>query len=247
MLSAELIRKTQRRKALRRHNRGMAEQEQPSSSAKPKFTYEVFIDELRDLYAQGHKFPAREANAESVTFKRWKLHLIDLLDTIEDAGYEIRCGVRSRIFQAMYGGHSSGAFLRDLTDTLNEMDLVIQKFEKRGAPVLPYKEAFGSAPKKSKKAENEPATVQAPQPLTLPQQISWKWVWEHVPISWFWYAGIGLVAAFAGGITVGKYADSVDKALHPEHPAVTPAPAPPPQTKPAPTPGALSTARPVSK
>lgn len=74
-------------------------------------------------------------------------------------------------------------------------------------------------------------------PLKLPQQVTWKWVREHVPVNWFWYPVAALGAVFAAGIGAGKYWDTVDKALHPEHPAAatsstaSPAPAALPQGK----------------
>jgi hypothetical protein len=219
----------------------MAEQEPLNFSPRKQFDYEAFIEELKELSKQGHNFPARDQNASSQSFNRWKLHLIDLVERIEKQGYEIRCGVGNRLFEAPYSNSNDKVFTRDLGDTLNEVTLIIDNHHKYGVPVLPYKATFGTAPQKSKKAVSEPPPALPLQALTLPQQIGWKWVWEHVPIPWFWYAGIGLIAVFAGGITVGKYADSVDKALHPERPAASPAPVP------APVPAAAPQAKAASK
>ena len=188
----------------------------------------------------------KEQAASSASFRRWKLRLTDLLDNIERLGYDVRCGVAQRVFANMYGSGSDKAWVHHMTETQQELELIIENYEKYGEPPRARQGKtswFGEGQSPAKATAPPPliaseiaAAAAIPQPLILPQQMTWDWLKKHMPISWWWYLGAAVVALLVAAFNVGKYADSVDKALHPEHPVVTsstPSPAPTALPKPA--------------
>jgi hypothetical protein len=40
--------------------------------------------------------------------------------------------------------------------------------------------------------------------LTLPEKVTLAWMWDHVPVTWWWWIGTILVAVFAVGLTLGQ-------------------------------------------
>lgn len=208
-------------------------QQEDSATGKTKFTYGDFINELRKLLAASQEFGQHNSKASSAVFKHWKLHLIDLLDSIEDAGYTVRCDVRNRLFDVMYGGSSSEAFARDLIDTVNELDLVVQKYDKYGVPTGALR--MGRQPK----IATPPPPLQPPtsMPAELPNsdKITWEWAKKHIPVSWIWKAGVGFVVAmaFMAGVAfeVGKWYESMNE-LRPTHAGASSVQAPEPERLP---------------
>lgn len=230
---------------------GVAPSDDGESSPSKRFTYEVFIDELRVLYRDPEGFSLQDATAQSGTFRRWKRKVEDALERVEALGYHPKLGIRTRMFDVMYSGSRDAAFLHDMTETLQEIEILVEGFDKYGSPKnpkvdgTPQVQTVKPTPFDKKQLPVAPATTGAPPepipalppaPLALPQQVTWEWAKKHIPVSWFWYVAVGAISVLGVGITIGKYLDGVDKALHPEHPlvqAASPGPAPLPSAKPA--------------
>lgn len=53
-------------------------------------------------------------------------------------------------------------------------------------------------------SEATPTPKQEPLPLMLPEKITGRWLFEHVPAIWWWLAGLALCAAFALGVRAGQ-------------------------------------------
>lgn len=121
------------------------------------FDYSAFIDELRLLVERAKAFGVNERHRESESFRKWRHEAEDLIGRINRLRYDINCGLPERAFRVMAYGSVSGreqqeAFDKDLSDTLNELELVIARFDRYGDP------------------KNRPAT-QAPTPQTESEQV----------------------------------------------------------------------------
>ena len=100
-------------------------------------TYEDFINELRKLVASGEKLYGVVERDLDPHFRQWRLEVTDLLSRINQAGYSVRCYIRNRSF----GTHRNATeeYLNDeyrieLQDTLNELSLLIKRYETYGEP-----------------------------------------------------------------------------------------------------------------
>jgi hypothetical protein len=176
------------------------------------FDYKTFIDELRVLVAQGHNFAPAEKNALEQPFKRWRLEVVAHLDEILKLGYRPSCRIALRHFRQLPSDWGPDrpdmnlkVFERDMSDTLDELEVLINYFDKHGAPLAPH------APKGVAIATppiTPPATESAP-PLKPPETVTLHWVWKHTHWSWPVVAGGTLVTAFAAGYGLRDWVQQV--------------------------------------
>jgi len=155
--------------------------------------YEDFVNELREFLLEANNLFDLNKVDEDPNFRKWRHNLTDLIQRIEDNGYDINCSIQNRLFceQGSYTYDPSQkdhveAFNRDLQDTINELETIINKFDKYGDP-------------KSKdiiKPQNEQ--------LEWPQKITLSWLYAHAPFGLWMKAGGFLLAAFLLGIAVGQ-------------------------------------------
>ena len=76
------------------------------------------------------------SNHEEQQFKRWRQEVQDLLGRIASQGYNANATtLANRMFRSMsQRGDSLPKFRRDMGDTLNEMKIIVQNYEKYGDP-----------------------------------------------------------------------------------------------------------------
>jgi len=166
---------------------------------KPKpLDYLAFVVELRQLIdeARGLETIGRW-DANDNVFRRWRAKLIDLLAQIRKAGYkDVRCEVGAVEF-AYYGPgdakYAARHFERHLDDTLIEIQLIVDNYDKYGDPKEPETEAIA-----------EPATAPEATPTLLPpEKVTIPWIWKNVSIPLLVGGSIFLAAVFAFGLTLG--------------------------------------------
>jgi hypothetical protein len=157
-------------------------------------TYENFIKDLRPLVVRGQALYDRSSRIKDPDFRRWKFEVTDLINRIQSEKYAVNCSIATRSF-ASYGGSYTGsdkhaivAYNLDLKDTINELEILIERYDKHGAP-------NPRTPRSSAAPSNE---LQPPKPLTP------DWLWRHMPISWWAYIVGALVAFFSAGFKLGQ-------------------------------------------
>ena len=157
-------------------------------------TYEQFINELKSLLSRAKElFNAHELELNQ-DFKRWKKELSALLIAIEEKGYDVQCNVISRDFTLFigYGSIPSDSqlakeFNSDLQDTINEIEIIIDHYNKFGDP--------------RGKIETQ---SQSTQELKYPDKVSLAWLWNHMPIKLCVSGIIILFSVFLLGIGFGQ-------------------------------------------
>ena len=164
--------------------------------------YTDFIKELRPLREEAHTLFDEKETHQSPKFRKWRHKVTTLLTSIEEEGqgYSIDCNIRSRDFLVPSYGEVSqseniAAYNCELQDTVNEIDTIIELFDKYGDP-------------KSKAGKEENLRQRAE--LEWPPKMTLSWLFKHAPISlWVQFLG-ALIAAFLFGIAfsqTGLYAN----------------------------------------
>ncbi len=156
--------------------------------------YEDFVNELRPLLQEAGEMFNLQNLHEDPRFRKWRHNVTDIIERIEDQGYEVNSSIQSRYFDEP-GSYTNDptrkyrieAFNRDLQDTINEFETIVARFEKYGGPKSP--------------ATN---TENADKPLEWPQKITLSWLYKHAPIGLWFKAGGILLAALILGITIGQ-------------------------------------------
>ena len=100
-------------------------------------TYEDFINELRQLVATGEMLYGAVERDLDPNFRQWRLEVTDLLSRIKQAGYSVRCYIRNRSFGTPRNAtekHLNDEYRIELQDTLNELSLLIKRYETYGEP-----------------------------------------------------------------------------------------------------------------
>jgi hypothetical protein len=173
-------------------------------------TYEDFINELRPLVVRGQALYDRPSRIKDPDFRRWNFEVIDLIDRTQSEKYAVNCSIASRSF-ASYGGSYTGsdkraidAYNLDLKDTINELEILIQRCDVHGAP-NPRTPKFAAVPTTTEPADKSPA---APiNDLQPPKQLTLDWIWRHMPVSGWVYILGGLFTllgiAFTFGVKLG--------------------------------------------
>jgi hypothetical protein len=197
------------------------------------FTYEAFIEELRGFADAPRSFAAAECNVSSAVFKGWKRRVEGTLRHVVEIGYpRPKCDIGTREFLSLWDDEPQKTFFDALTDTVDELRLIIEHFERYGAPKLasdrneavpfsvdPLAHVSGVlADQAAPSAATAVVAAPALNPLVLPaaEKMTWVWAKTHVPVSWWWKGVLAAGALLVAGFTAGKYADSVDKAMHSE-------------------------------
>jgi len=107
------------------------------------FTYEQFVNEIRALLNEGKNLRGAQKRDQDPSFRKWRLKLQDNIRRIKDQGFEVNCKSKYRNYGASsdeYFGSSSDAlnslYNRELEDTLNELNLIVENFDKYGPPKI---------------------------------------------------------------------------------------------------------------
>ncbi len=159
-----------------------------------KFDYSAFISELDRLINVAAAFNQADMHYESESFRKWRHETSDIIHKVERLGYSINCNLVARQFHIFsYSGTSSREqtkkFQRDLTDTINELNYIVDDYKKYGAPLN----------RLERKVENKSNETSSDLSSGWPDKVTLAWLWKHMPAK-IW---IGLIAAFLGAISVG--------------------------------------------
>lgn len=99
--------------------------------------YSQFIGELRALLERGKTLYDLDGRHEDPGFQRWRHEVTDLIKRIEHEGYDTNCHIAERLFDVEYGSYKGNptpgriaAYNLDLQDTLNELEIIIGRFDK---------------------------------------------------------------------------------------------------------------------
>ncbi|MCG7966024.1 MAG: nucleotide-binding protein [Candidatus Thiodiazotropha taylori] len=104
--------------------------------------YANFIEELRPLIEEAKSLLGAEEYHQDPQFRKWRQKVTTLISRIEDRGYSIDCDITSRIFQVPSFGSVSRReqieyYNRELQDTINELESIVEFFDKYGDPNSP--------------------------------------------------------------------------------------------------------------
>ena len=156
-------------------------------------TYQQFIEALKPqlVEAQG-LFGLRELH-ENPRFRKWRHQVTDLIERIKTQGYSVNSSITTRYFDnpGTYSYTPSDrdrlfAYERDLQDTINELQTIVEGYEKFGDP---------KAPSQGSKEQKR---------LEWPNKMTLAWLWHHAPVSVWWWLGGVLVTVFLLGIAIGQ-------------------------------------------
>lgn len=110
------------------------------------YDYKSFIDEIVIYVDEAKQFSSKDKTWDSDAFRKWRHKTKDSIYRIQKLGYSINCDVTSRQFHIFgYGPNSKSQqdkkFEQDLLDTTNELELLIEQFNKYGVPTSTNKHA----------------------------------------------------------------------------------------------------------
>ena len=170
-------------------------------------TYENFIKDLRPQVVRGQALYDRSSRIKDPDFRRWKFEVTDLINRIQSEKYAVNCSIATRSF-ASYGGsytgsdkHAIDAYNLGLKDTINELEILIERYDAHGAP-NPRAPRSASVP-----TTTEPVDKSSSAPmneLQTPKQLTLDWIWRHMPVSGWAYIVSVVVAAFYAGFKLGQ-------------------------------------------
>lgn len=152
--------------------------------------YEDFINELKVLSDEAKGLLNAEKYDENPVFRKWRLKLTDLIIRINKDGYEVVCNIDKRSFGSIFPAKKTKLehFNMELQDTINEAEIIIDRFHKNGTPA------------KENKVSKNKAELEWPEKITL------NWLYKHAPISLWVKLGTILISVFLFGLTVGQSA-----------------------------------------
>ncbi len=102
--------------------------------------YKDFIIELKDLLKDTNELFDKKDLDEDDKFRKWRHKSTDLINNIESRGYSINCDIYNRRFNvfAPYAtvreSERLKTYNRELQDTINEFETIIENYEKYGCP-----------------------------------------------------------------------------------------------------------------
>ena len=108
-------------------------------------SYEQFIDEVRSSRKAIPGLMGASEMHNDPHFRKWRNHLDKKLREIEDQGYRIPCDLASRRF-GVYDARVTPSpgqdvlldeYRRELSDTANELDVLVESYTKYGEPQPP--------------------------------------------------------------------------------------------------------------
>jgi hypothetical protein len=165
--------------------------------------YTDFIDEIKPLLEEARTLFDLEQLHDDPAFRKWRHRLTTTITSIEEKNYWIDCDVASRSFDIFTYSFVSkkertAAYNRDLQDTINELETIIDHFEKYGVPQRQQDSNSAVAnPKAAKESQNPAATKSDGKTL--------KEKFESHPVVW----GLTLLAVgFGAGFTARSYLQS---------------------------------------
>nr|BAJ06956.1 hypothetical protein [uncultured bacterium]BAJ06958.1 hypothetical protein [uncultured bacterium] len=172
--------------------------------------YSEFIDELRPLLDEAHSLFDEDQTHQSPRFRKWRHQLTTTISIIENLGYTVDCDIASRIFQvASYGSVSKNAqmaaYNRELQDTINEMEIIIEYFDKYGDPKISSQAA---------------ASDDRAEKLEWPTKMTLSWLFNHAPIKlWLQFGGILITVFLLGvGFAQTRAYKNIEQLWHHEQP-----------------------------
>jgi hypothetical protein len=158
------------------------------------FNYACFIDEIQAAIKEAKNIDKKNFHYQDQFFKSWKHRVLDLIDEIEKQEYEINCNLRGRVFHSLAYTSTplddKNCFEKHLTETIDELNLIVEKFKKYGDPKIRHHVI--SANEKVQQVK-----------LTSPEKITLKWLWEHLSVTWWFKIIFVFFATFSAGITIG--------------------------------------------
>jgi len=103
------------------------------------FTYDIFIEEIRELLREGKELRNSKQRDQDPKFRKWRLKLEDAIKKIKGQGFEINCRSSYRTFSGDDHGYNipteedlNNSYNQELEDTLNELGLIVEHFDKYG-------------------------------------------------------------------------------------------------------------------
>jgi hypothetical protein len=160
------------------------------------FNYKSFIDEIIRLIEVANNFTTAEKKHDSESFKVWRHAVLDFIYQIERQKYSINCSLSTRQFHIYgYGSVSQNSqqqkFDKSLTDTINELSLIVKNYQKYGDP----KNHFSP-----KEIENKE--------LSWPDKVTLGWFIKHMPAGIWWGLICTLLAVLTAAYELGAYIQS---------------------------------------
>lgn len=147
-----------------------------------KFNYINFINEIAVSITEAKNLSPKDWDTEA--FRKWRHKLLDSICRIEEQGYKVNCNLSVRRFRVFGYGITSkfeqdNIFNKDLADTINELELIIEQYKNYGDPSL-------------NKSDSQKNTAEI-KAIEVTEKITMRWLFDHMPIKG-WVAIIGLLA-----------------------------------------------------
>ncbi len=153
-------------------------------------TYRDFITELERLATEGRKLRNAKRMHEDPDFRKWRNELQSLLNQIVQVDYLLPCSVqahkrsfgysnRPKTDDELMAGHR-----RDMDDTINELTVITESFEKHGEPP---------------KGRTSASELETPKVVTL------SWLYHHTSVSFWWKIVTVSLAVVVGVFSLGVY------------------------------------------
>lgn len=165
------------------------------------YTYKRFIEEIRDTISEGQKSDFKSLNHNDAKFKAWRHKLKDSINDVEALGYEINCNISRRVFFSMSYTSSSTdnrrVYEADLIDTINELSLILNKYEKYGEPKINKIQDL--------KINSNSAIDTIASTAKKTEIVSLKWAWENITIKGWSTIIIILLGTFSLGVEFQTY------------------------------------------
>ena len=160
------------------------------------FNYKAFVDEIIRFIEEANNFTTAEKKHDSETFKVWRHGVLDFIYQIEPQKYSINCSLSTRQFHIYgYGSYSQNSqqqkFDKDLTDTINELKLIVKNYQKYGDP-----------------KEHVPSKETEKKELIWPDKVTLDWFIKHMPAGIWWSLFCAFLAVFAAAYELGTYIQS---------------------------------------
>lgn len=186
-----------------------------SAPSPRQFDYEAFIDELKPLIEQTESFGTADRRQDSEVFRAWRHRVSSLTTRISRTHVDSDTNLEHRQFLVLSFGSVSAneqlkAFNRDLTDTLVELNHIVEQHTKFGEPKLrpgADRKAESRATGSALRAAPSEAQLDKPAVPEWPakEKLTLHWLFKHMPASaWVWLT-LFVGGAFTLGVTVGGW------------------------------------------
>ena len=152
-------------------------------------TYQNFVKELSRFVEEAKSLRESKEMHNDDVFRKWRNALDGTLNQIAQADYLLPCPIqiRGRSFgysrRIMTDEDLFSLYQREMDDTINELEFVIDSYKKHGEP---------------QKVRGQKGELEYPNKVTL------SWLFHHAPIKLWLTIGSLLIAAFLIGAQVGS-------------------------------------------